>query len=96
MKEKKPCQLCDNLATMYCEPDQANLCWDCDSRVHGGNFLAAKHQRNLLCRSCQSPTLWSALGPRLAPMASVCEKCVGCGAWDDRSDSTRSSHGEGE
>ncbi|KAE7995525.1 hypothetical protein FH972_000309 [Carpinus fangiana] len=35
----KKCELCDSPAKMYCESDQASLCWDCDSQVHGANFL---------------------------------------------------------
>ncbi|KAK8629428.1 hypothetical protein V6N13_078269 [Hibiscus sabdariffa] len=61
---------------MYCESDQAILCWDCDSRVHGANFLVAKHLRTLLCHLCQSPTPWTGSGPKLGPTVSVCETCV--------------------
>ncbi|KAK8493739.1 hypothetical protein V6N13_062902 [Hibiscus sabdariffa] len=61
---------------MYCESDQAILCWDCDSRVHGANFLVAKHLRTLLCHLCQSPTPWTGSGPKLGPTVSVCESCV--------------------
>ncbi|KAK3431741.1 hypothetical protein EUGRSUZ_E03673 [Eucalyptus grandis] len=91
MKEKKPCELCNNLAATYCGSDGANLCWDCDSSVHGANFLVAKHSRNLLCRSCQGPTPWNASGPRLPPTVSVCEKCVDCRGCDFRGGSARSS-----
>ncbi|XP_060200319.1 zinc finger protein CONSTANS-LIKE 2-like [Lycium barbarum] len=71
------CELCGkNRARMYCESDQANLCWDCDSKVHSANFLVAKHSRNLLCHSCQSPTPWSACGPKLSPTLSVCNSCL--------------------
>ncbi|XP_059301133.1 zinc finger protein CONSTANS-like [Lycium ferocissimum] len=74
---KMNCELCGkNRARMYCESDQANLCWDCDSKVHSANFLVAKHSRNLLCHSCQSPTPWSACGPKLSPTLSVCNSCL--------------------
>ncbi|XVF87605.1 hypothetical protein PTKIN_Ptkin18bG0133500 [Pterospermum kingtungense] len=72
----KKCELCNSLARMYCESDQAILCWDCDSRVHGANFLVAKHLRTLLCHLCQSPTRWNGSGPKLGPTVSVCENCV--------------------
>lgn len=72
---------------MYCESDQASLCWDCDEKVHSANFLVAKHSRCLLCRVCQSLTPWKASGPKLAPTVSVCEACVitatRCGVNDD-------------
>ncbi|XP_009605578.1 zinc finger protein CONSTANS-LIKE 4-like [Nicotiana tomentosiformis] len=72
----KNCELCKGLARMYCESDNASLCWDCDAKVHSANFLAARHSRSLLCHVCQSPTAWSADGPKLGPTVSVCERCV--------------------
>uniref|UniRef100_A0A803QCP8 B box-type domain-containing protein n=1 Tax=Cannabis sativa TaxID=3483 RepID=A0A803QCP8_CANSA len=61
---------------MYCESDQASLCWDCDEKVHGANFLVAKHSRSLLCHVCNFPTPWMASGAELTPTVSVCESCV--------------------
>ncbi|KAF8391437.1 hypothetical protein HHK36_023742 [Tetracentron sinense] len=61
---------------MYCESDQACLCWDCDAKVHCANFLVERHSRSLLCHVCQSPTPWKASGAKLGPTVSVCEKCV--------------------
>ncbi|KAF5475572.1 hypothetical protein F2P56_007366 [Juglans regia] len=72
----KKCELCDSPANLYCESDQASLCWDCDARVHGANFLVAKHSRTLLCHVCQSSTPWNGSGPKLGPTISVCEICV--------------------
>ncbi|XVE80243.1 hypothetical protein DITRI_Ditri14bG0124000 [Diplodiscus trichospermus] len=73
----KKCELCGGLARMRCESDQANLCWDCDVKVHGANFLVAKHSRTLFCHVCQNPTPWLASGHNLSPAVSVCESCVG-------------------
>jgi hypothetical protein len=61
---------------MYCESDQASLCWDCDGKVHGANFLVAKHMRCLLCSACQSHTPWKASGLNLGPTVSICESCL--------------------
>ncbi|XP_065878629.1 uncharacterized protein [Euphorbia lathyris] len=72
----KKCELCHSPARMYCESDQASLCWDCDSKVHSANFLVAKHSRTLLCNICQSFTPWTASGPNLTPTASVCNNCI--------------------
>lgn len=72
----KDCELCGKVARMYCESDQASLCWDCDEKVHGANFLVARHSRSLLCHVCQSSTPWKASGPKLTPTVSVCEGCV--------------------
>ncbi|KFK27057.1 hypothetical protein AALP_AA8G328800 [Arabis alpina] len=74
--EKKKCELCGGVARMFCESDQASLCWDCDGKVHGANFLVAKHTRCLLCSACQSPTPWKASGLRLCPTVSICESCL--------------------
>lgn len=72
---RKGCELCAKPARMYCDSDQARLCWDCDERVHCANFLVAKHTRSLLCHVCQSPTPWKASGPKLGPTVSVCDRC---------------------
>ncbi|KAL3643361.1 hypothetical protein CASFOL_014176 [Castilleja foliolosa] len=71
----KKCELCKKVARMYCNSDEASLCWDCDSRVHAANFLVAKHTRTLLCHACQSPTSWTGSGPKLGPTVSVCGQC---------------------
>ncbi|CAN4103411.1 unnamed protein product [Withania somnifera] len=72
----KICELCKGLARMYCESDNASLCWDCDAKVHSANFLAARHSRSLLCQVCQSPTTWSAAGAKVGKTVSVCDRCV--------------------
>lgn len=73
---KKGCELCSNPAKMFCESDQASLCWDCDEKVHAANFLVAKHSRTLLCHVCHSPTPWKAAGLKLGPTVSVCQACA--------------------
>ncbi|KAJ6349078.1 hypothetical protein OIU77_006631 [Salix suchowensis] len=72
----KKCELCKNPARTYCESDQASLCWNCDTKVHGANFLVARHVRALLCQSCQSLTPWKASGAQLGHTVSVCERCM--------------------
>lgn len=75
----KSCELCKCTARIYCESDQASLCWTCDAKVHSANFLVARHLRSLLCHSCKSPTPWSASGEKLGRTVSLCERCVqGC------------------
>ncbi|GAB2284601.1 hypothetical protein Dimus_019057 [Dionaea muscipula] len=73
---KKGCELCNGQARMYCDSDQASLCWDCDAKVHGANFLVAKHTRTILCHVCQSQTPWKAAGRNLGRTVSVCDVCV--------------------
>lgn len=75
-KMKKNCELCKGAARVYCESDQASLCWSCDAKVHSANFLVARHVRSLLCHSCHSPTAWSGSGHKLGRTLSICEPCV--------------------
>ncbi|KAL4333311.1 hypothetical protein GQ457_07G028650 [Hibiscus cannabinus] len=72
------CELCNNRGRIYCESDVAILCWECDSRVHGANFLVARHLRTLLCHRCQSLTSRYGWGPMLAstPFALFCGNCI--------------------
>ncbi|ESW21918.1 hypothetical protein PHAVU_005G110600 [Phaseolus vulgaris] len=73
----KNCELCKVPARTFCESDQASLCWDCDAKVHGANFLVARHTRTLLCHTCQSLTPWKASGAALGNTVSLCERCAG-------------------
>ncbi|KAK7302673.1 hypothetical protein RJT34_13566 [Clitoria ternatea] len=72
----KKCELCNSPAKLFCESDEASLCWECDARVHSANFLVTKHPRILLCHVCQSLTAWHGTGPRFVPTISVCNTCV--------------------
>ncbi|KAJ9176981.1 hypothetical protein P3X46_012238 [Hevea brasiliensis] len=72
----KKCELCKFPARSYCEADEACLCWDCDAKVHGANFLVARHTRSLLCQICQFLTRWKASGAKLGRTVSVCDGCA--------------------
>ncbi|RDX76325.1 B-box domain protein 31, partial [Mucuna pruriens] len=72
----KKCELCNSPAKLFCESDQASLCWECDAKVHTANFLVTKHPRILLCHVCQSLTAWHGTGPKFVPTISVCNTCV--------------------
>ncbi|KAK1430971.1 hypothetical protein QVD17_14130 [Tagetes erecta] len=72
----KRCELCSHFARIYCQSDNASLCYDCDQNVHSSNFLVAKHSRTLLCHKCQSPTPWTASGLNLGRAATVCVTCL--------------------
>ncbi|OIW08407.1 hypothetical protein TanjilG_03083 [Lupinus angustifolius] len=71
----KICELCKVPARIFCESDQATLCWDCDAQVHAANFLVARHSRTLLCHTCHSLTPWKASGARLGNTVSFCHNC---------------------
>ncbi|KAL8166868.1 hypothetical protein V2J09_008367 [Rumex salicifolius] len=75
-KKGSCCELCSAEAKMFCESDQARLCWDCDEKVHAANFLVAKHTRVALCQVCHCTTQWKASGPNLGRTISLCGGCV--------------------
>jgi len=72
---KKKCELCKSPAKLFCESDQASLCWECDAKVHTANFIVTKHHRFLLCHICQSLTPWHGTGPKFVPTISLCNHC---------------------
>lgn len=72
----RKCELCDFPANLYCESDEANLCWKCDTKVHSANFLAAKHTRTLICHVCKSTTSLHVSGSRFGPGTSICHGCI--------------------
>lgn len=91
--EMKKCDLCKVPARIFCESDQASLCWDCDAKVHGANFLVARHTRTLLCRICRSPTPWKASGSTLGNTVSVCERCA---AGEEEEEAEESEEGDND
>nr|AGS32266.1 CONSTANS-like protein [Litchi chinensis] len=69
----KPCDSCKAAAAaIFCRPDSAFLCLNCDSRIHGVNKLASRHERVWMCEVCEQ-----------APAAVTCKAdaaalCVTC------------------
>lgn len=50
----KVCEYCKVLRPIvYCKADSANLCLQCDAKIHSANALSNKHPRTLLCESCR-------------------------------------------
>lgn len=101
----RKCELCNSPAKLFCESDQASLCWECDAKVHSANFLVTKHPRILLCHVCQSLTAWHGTGPKFVPTMSVCNTCVNNNSTetcsqqnheDDDDDGTGEDHAEND
>ncbi|XP_024399245.1 uncharacterized protein [Physcomitrium patens] len=69
------CELCDGVAALYCEADEAHICWICDAKVHSANFLVARHTRSVLCGTCGTQTSWRASGANPTPLPGVCAEC---------------------
>lgn len=65
------CELCGSRATLYCQADHAFLCQKCDGWVHGANFLALRHVRNMLCNTCQNLTQRCLIGASTEVMLST-------------------------
>ncbi|XP_022966086.1 zinc finger protein CONSTANS-LIKE 5-like [Cucurbita maxima] len=71
----KPCDSCKTAAAaVYCRPDSAFLCLNCDTKIHGANKLASRHDRVWMCEVCEQ-----------APAAVMCKAdaaalCVTCDA----------------
>lgn len=51
-KVLRACELCREEASLYCASDSAFLCFRCDAKVHGANFLVARHVRQAVCFKC--------------------------------------------
>ncbi|XP_078438535.1 uncharacterized protein LOC144708949 [Wolffia australiana] len=84
-----PCELCGAPAALRCEPDAAFLCWTCDARVHGANFLVARHARRPICTHCGGAAEAAAVsGPKLSPARFVCAPCSGAAAAASDSESS--------
>ncbi|KAF7823115.1 B-box domain protein 30 [Senna tora] len=74
------CELCGSQASLYCQADDAYLCRKCDKWVHKANFLAFRHVRCFLCKTCQNLTQRYLIGASvevvLPPMVSWAELCL--------------------
>ncbi|KAL3624682.1 hypothetical protein CASFOL_031350 [Castilleja foliolosa] len=90
---EKACELCGVVnAFVYCKPDSAALCLQCDGYVHAANALSRRHVRSLICGRCSSqPAVVRCLSENL----SLCQACVtsssptACGSADHRHVSLR-------
>ncbi|XP_059641948.1 B-box zinc finger protein 32 [Cornus florida] len=84
------CELCNGEAAVYCSSDSAFLCWNCDSKVHGANFLVARHDRRTVCSKCKGLTCDRVSGIGLQPVRPICHSCSLESPGDDDLDSLSS------
>ncbi|GBG92894.1 hypothetical protein CBR_g57652 [Chara braunii] len=71
----KPCDACQTAtAVVYCRADVAYLCISCDSKVHGANKLASRHERVWMCEVCE---MAPAVVTCKADAAALCFACDG-------------------
>ncbi|CAN0899609.1 Zinc finger protein CONSTANS-LIKE 4 [Linum grandiflorum] len=69
-------KLCDSCksatAALFCRPDSAFLCLNCDSKIHAANKLASRHPRVWVCEVCeQAPA-------HVTCKADAAALCVSC------------------
>ncbi|KAF9589057.1 hypothetical protein IFM89_018319 [Coptis chinensis] len=67
------CEFCKIAkAVVYCKPDMARLCLQCDCSVHSANPFSRRHLRSLICNRCISePAIVRCLDEKL----SLCQSC---------------------
>lgn len=92
-KTKIGCELCDGEAALRCESDSAFLCWGCDARVHGANFLVSRHPRHLLCAECGAAEVQQqpVSGSGFRPLRFLCRSCSDDGSGGALSSDSESS-----
>ncbi|KAL5699602.1 hypothetical protein ACHQM5_030482 [Ranunculus cassubicifolius] len=86
MKEMN-CELCNGVASLYCVSDSAFLCSNCDSKVHGANFLVARHVRRSICCKCQEFDGNRICGSVFKTRKQFCRSCSPQDSDDDHQDS---------
>ncbi|KAG6667269.1 B-box zinc finger protein 32 [Carya illinoinensis] len=90
MRKSILCELCTEVASLYCASDAAFLCSRCDSRVHQANFLVARHVRQALCLNCKGFAGDPISGSGAPALRQICQACSPVEFSDD-SDSFSSS-----
>lgn len=75
-ESRRNCELCTAEAKVYCPSDSAFLCRSCDAKVHGANFLVARHLRSSLCSNCGSSDGKRFSGAGISfPARNLCRSC---------------------
>ncbi|KAK6915206.1 hypothetical protein RJ641_020323 [Dillenia turbinata] len=69
------CELCNGEAALYCSSDVAYLCCACDARVHGANFLVARHLRQVVCSKCKQINGAPISGAGFCDLRRLCSSC---------------------
>ncbi|KAL3632154.1 hypothetical protein CASFOL_025138 [Castilleja foliolosa] len=73
--KSRQCELCNADAAVFCPSDDAFLCRSCDGKVHGANFLVARHVRQSVCSVCRNFTQQEVVGVGSQPLRAICESC---------------------
>lgn len=91
MKKIRACELCNAEAVVFCPSDAAFLCCNCDAKVHGANFLVARHLRRTVCSTCDTFT-----GDFISGAAAPPNSCPSCAPASSSLSSTSTTSPEKE
>ncbi|KAL4325214.1 hypothetical protein GQ457_11G016390 [Hibiscus cannabinus] len=73
-------KLCDSCksatATLFCRPDSAFLCSNCDSKIHAANKLASRHARFLVCEVCEQAPAHVTCKADAAALCVTCDRDI--------------------
>ncbi|KAG4167196.1 hypothetical protein ERO13_A13G178800v2 [Gossypium hirsutum] len=73
-------KLCDSCksatATLFCRPDSAFLCPNCDSKIHAANKLASRHARVLVCEVCEQAPAHVTCKADAAALCVTCDRDI--------------------
>ncbi|GMJ11127.1 B-box domain protein 5, CONSTANS-like 4 [Hibiscus trionum] len=73
-------KLCDSCksatATLFCRPDSAFLCSNCDSKIHAANKLASRHARVLVCEVCEQAPAHVTCKADAAALCVTCDRDI--------------------
>ncbi|EEF46831.1 zinc finger protein CONSTANS-LIKE 4 [Ricinus communis] len=73
-------KLCDSCksatATLFCRPDSAFLCINCDSKIHAANKLASRHARVLICEVCEQAPAHVTCKADAAALCVTCDRDI--------------------
>lgn len=87
----RACELCNGEAALYCASDSAFLCFTCDGKVHGANFLVARHVRQTICSQCKDFDGNCVSGTVVCLSRPVCRSCSPESVNDDSISSSSSA-----
>ncbi len=73
----KPCDSCKSAAAiLFCRPDSAFLCVACDSKIHGANKLASRHERVWMCEVCEQAPASVTCKADAAALCVTCDRDI--------------------
>ncbi|KAK3128954.1 hypothetical protein QOZ80_6BG0468820 [Eleusine coracana subsp. coracana] len=73
----RPCNGCRSApSVVYCRADAAYLCASCDTRVHGANRVASRHERVRVCEACERMPAVLACRADAAALCAICDAQV--------------------